>query len=199
MSTKADRNLLVDAWKGATVVCIASGALPPEQVERVRLWHQLGSGVVVVVNTTFETCPWADVVYAMDKRWWMFYWESLDKNFKGIRVSRAEMIQRYKILTLHDFNAYNNSGAGAISLAARGGAKKIVLIGYSLKTVDGQQHHHGDHPKGLGNAKSMHKWPEAFQRLRKDLDKKGIEYVNCTTDTLLDWPWEELDNVLQLG
>lgn len=200
MSTKAERNEMVDVWKGEVVVCVASGpSVSKEEIERVREWHERKRGIVIAVNTSFLAVPWADAVYAMDKKWWMFYSELLDKHFRGLRIGRHEMIQRYSVIKLHDFNAYNNSGAGAISLAARAGARRVVLLGYNLCHAHGQVHHHGDHPRGLGNARSVGSWPRAFSELRQHLDRMGVEYFNSTRNSLLDWPWLDLKEALALG
>ena len=57
-------------WRGRTVVCIASGpSLTAEDCELVR-----ESGCpVIVTNTTFRLCPWADMLYAFDRPWWNHY------------------------------------------------------------------------------------------------------------------------------
>lgn len=81
------------------------------------------------------------------------------------------------------FRAFGNSGAGAIALAAKAGATRVVLLGYDCQVTDGKVHHHGDHPAGLGNAGSMPKWPDQFKRLAATL--AGVEVVNCSRQTAL--------------
>src|SRR5690606_36428084 len=92
-------------WR--TVVCIASGpSLTADDVETVRRWRQEAQGEhagagqdasaggpdrewaggpvgVVVTNTTFRAAPWADVLYAMDRAWWLRYLDEVRKAFTG--------------------------------------------------------------------------------------------------------------------
>lgn len=76
-----------------------------------------------------------------------------------------------------------NSGAGAISLAAFFGAKRIVLIGYDGQKTKGKAHWHADHPAKLGNAGVAHKWPEQFSRIVKELN--GAEVINASRETAI--------------
>ncbi|MCI2243294.1 hypothetical protein L3067_01545 [Xanthomonas sp. PPL568] len=88
-----------------------------------------------------------------------------------------------------------NSGAGAVALAARWGAAKIVLLGYDCKKSGGKVHWHEDHPRGLGNAAALPGWPSDFKRLLPMLS--GIHVVNATRETALDmFPRMTLEEVL---
>lgn len=177
-----------------TAVCIASGpSLTADDCETVRNWRNISrrstqteketgaqEKIVIVVNTTFELAPWADILYAMDRNWWEGYYKKNNKQFAGIRLSPLSGLT---CATKIRFNHYQNSGVGAISLAAHLGAKRIILLGYDCQKTGGKTHWHGNHPKGLGNAGSIGTWPGMFERLKKDLN--GIEIVNCTRETAL--------------
>lgn len=79
-----------------------------------------------------------------------------------------------------------NSGAGAIAVAAALGARRIVLVGYDCKhAADGRRHWHGDHAKGAGagNAGSVSKWPAQFRDLVSHL--RGATVINASRDTAL--------------
>ena len=79
----------------------------------------------------------------------------------------------------------HNSGYQAINLAYQFGAKRIILVGYDMQHTDGKTHWHGDHPKSLNNAAGVEKWPKHFTQLAKDLDRVGVEVINCTIQTAL--------------
>lgn len=81
------------------------------------------------------------------------------------------------------FKTYGNSGAGAISLAAQGNAKRIVLLGFDCQKTGGKAHWHGDHPSNLGNAGSIPKWHVRFAEQARDLGY--IEIINCSRETAL--------------
>lgn len=86
-----------------------------------------------------------------------------------------------------------NSGAGAILLASHFGAQRIVLIGYDCHKRGGA-HHHGNHPKGLGNAGSLHKWPEQFAQVARMVT---AEVINCSPGTALNvFPRADLESAL---
>ena len=124
--------------------------------------------------------PWADVVYAMDRQWWVKYRAVVSEQCEGLRVSPLTGLPGVNKVF---FNHFQNSGAGAISLAAHWGAKRIILIGYDCQKTGGKSHWHGDHPKGLGNAGTIATWPGQFAKMAKEL--KGPEIINCSRETAL--------------
>ncbi|MBP9033920.1 MAG: hypothetical protein KBG29_08490 [Pseudomonadales bacterium] len=182
-------------WKGQTVACIASGpSLTPQDCERVR-----AAGLpTIVTNTTFRLCPWADVLYAMDKQWWLHYLREVEKTFTGDRVTVHLMPHRLGVIPMKNcgFNSYSHSGAGAISLAIHGGAARVLLLGYDCQHTGGRAHWHGDHGGLLGNARAIDRWMASYDALRARMDKAGVEYLNCTRETALGWPRADLDQVL---
>jgi len=116
----------------------------------------------------------------MDRNWWAKYIGLVMTDCEGLRISPLSgMAGVNKVLFRH----YQNSGAGAVSLAAHWGAKRIILLGYDCQKTGGKSHWHGDHPKGLGNAGTIATWPTQFKKLETDL--KGIEIINCSRETAL--------------
>lgn len=186
-------------WRGQTVVCLASGpSLTPGDVATV----QMSGHVVIAVNCTFRVAPWAAVLYAMDRGFWQHYLPEIERTFSGARVGMHLMPARYRLATMKGvsgFRPYNNSGAGAISLAQYGGASRVVMLGYDLQHTGGRAHHHADHPRPLGNARqtSVDRWLVRFGELRTRLDAAGVEYVNCSRATALDWPRMTIEEALR--
>lgn len=178
-------------------VCIASGpSLTSQDVELVRQWRNAGEGRrVIVVNTTYQAAPWADELYAMDRAWWNMYGKDAVESFKGERTAPLRGIPTAKF---RQFDHGKNSGLGAIALAVSRGAKRVILIGYDGQYAqDGRRHHHGDHPKGLGNAGSVARWPREFDRAARRF--AGIEIINCSRETALTcWPRMSLEQALEM-
>lgn len=182
-------------WREA--VCIASGpSLTEADVEQVRAWREAKEGRhVVVVNTTFRIAPWADALYALDRKWWDNYGAEVNSIFTGDRASFNPQSSRWRVTHLPAVKSYRNSGAGAVNFSAWRGAKRIVLLGYDCQRSGGKAHWHPDHPVGMGNAGSINRWHEDFGKLAKILS--GVEVINATRETALKcWPRETLEKAL---
>lgn len=128
----------------------------------------------------------------MDSAWWAQYGLEAKEVFKGRLCSISPVDGVERILFAHS----KNSGAGAISLAAHFGASRIILIGYDCQKTGGKAHWHEDHPGRLGNAGSLHRWPEQFEAVKKTLN--GAYVVNCSRETALEcFSRNELDTELK--
>lgn len=177
------------------VVCIASGpSLTVEDCEAVRQWRDPEAGRrVIAVNRCFEIAPWADALYAMDRAFWTVYRAQVRAVFAGklyCRHAGIAGVQRYAGMK----PLQSNSGAAAIELAVHLGAKRIVLLGYDAKYQGERRHWHADHPKPLGNAGSVKKWPAHFERIAKTV---RAEIVNASRDTAIKaFPVVDLESAL---
>lgn len=189
-------------WPGETVVILASGpSLTREDVEYVR-----GKARVIVINSTVDLAPWADVLYACDGRWW--HWRKGAPEFQGMKYSIDIQASRYDVTVLkstgveglelrpHALRTGKNSGYQAINLAVHFGADRIVLLGYDMQPgPNGEEHHHPDHPN-----RSRSPYPSfraQFPALVAPLQALGIEVVNCTRQTALTcFPQAALEAVL---
>ena len=106
----------------------------------------------------------------------------MQRDFQGATYSCNDFHGRVGLVP-KPFKAYGNSGGGAIAMAVKAGASRVILLGYDCQKSGGKVHWHGDHPQGLGNAGSMPKWPEQFKRLAASIE--GVEVINCSRDTAL--------------
>jgi hypothetical protein len=170
-------------WKGQTVVCIASGpSLTEADCEAVK-----ASGLrTIVTNTTFKLCPWADVLFAFDTAWLKHHRAEWTETFNGRVLCHTKVGKNLGATPLDGLPWYRNhynSGANAIGIAAASGAAKVVLLGYDCQRTGGKTHWHGDHPKPLGNASSIAKWPKHFEGVAKNARQLGAEVVNCSRET----------------
>lgn len=126
----------------------------------------------------------------MDRGWWEVYHRQVAAEFAGERVTIAKLRPPMGVTVLptagaRGFKHYNNSGAGAIALAALRGAQTIILLGYDCQKTGGRAHWHGDHPKTLGNAGGIAKWAASFAELAKAMQAAGVRVVNCSRETAL--------------
>lgn len=190
-----------ELFEGTEVVCIASGpSLTKADVELVRQWRAAAEDRrVIVTNTTFRLALWADVLYAMDRVWWRQYRKEAEQTFEGVFATNSRSMEAHGMKTvqrsLRKFKPYQNSGAAAISLACKAGAQRVIMLGYDCQHTGGKRHWHGDHPRGMGNAKSVNNWGAHFKAVRRDFANANI--VNATRTTALTvFPKEQLENAL---
>jgi len=185
-------------WEGETVVCIGSG--PSLSMDQIR--YTQGRAIVIAINTAGWFCPWADILYFCDRKWYLWHRESdWFQAFEG-RIIKGSLDDRDCIT---DFGIKNvllggdygyvarpdaichgrNSGYAAVHLAAKRGAKKIVLIGYDMGfDPDKPSHFHGGHPTDVKPSNyevMMERWPSLVAEL-----PDGIDVVNCSIRTRLD-------------
>jgi hypothetical protein len=129
----------------------------------------------------------------MDRQWWDTYRAEVLTDFAGDRFSSNPVAGGVERV---DIKPHGNSGAGAIALAARFGAKRIILVGYDCQHTGGKKHWHGDHPRNLGNAGSIERWPAKFAAMAKELPR-DVEVINCSRETALDcFPRAALEDVM---
>jgi hypothetical protein len=121
------------------------------------------------------------------------YRDEVDRIFKGRLYTSSPGIESTEFIESGKLGRPLNSGAGSILLAYYFGASRIILIGYDCHKRGGT-HHHGNHPKGLGNAGSMPKWHRQFRELAQ---RVSAQIINCSPDTALNaFPLGELETCL---
>jgi hypothetical protein len=132
----------------------------------------------------------------MDRAWWRIHGAEVAQDFKGERWSTVKGLDGVRYISRSQLGAPGNSGAGTILLASHFGVERIILIGFDCHKRGGT-HWHGNHPKGLGNAYSLPKWPRQFQDVAQRI---RAEVVNCSPGSaLMVFPRGELDEVLLPG
>ena len=158
---------------------------------------------MIVTNTTFRMCPWAEVLFAFDPQWWREHGAEVARNFRGDTVTASAMPPKLDVKTFYKctwFDHFGNSGAAAISLAILGGARQVVMLGYDCQKTGGKTHWHGDHPATLGNAVSMKYWPAKFEKLAKHAARQRVKVVNASRQTALTcFPRVDLREALAQG
>ena len=180
----------------STVVCIASG---PSLTEQDVLYCKGRAETIAVNNNYIFGLDWLDHWYAADKAFWTVYkddipkfkgqkWIPIEKEFakkmglQWIPAERKPGLGKNGILHLG-----GHSGYQAINLAYHLGAKKIILLGYDMKVQGKKNHWFGKHPESLRNQFNYEKWRKNYKFLAMDLEKEGVDVVNCSRSTAITY------------
>lgn len=166
-------------WTGKTVVIAASG---PSQ-SKAQLDLAKGLVPVIAVNSTWTLCPWADVLYSNDARWW----RHAKPEFDGLRISGQPMdgckqfateVRSTLRLDGYRIASGGNSGFMALNLALVFGSRRVILTGIDLEGG----HWHGDHPRPLANPHEIgfQKWQKAFDTVAETAAEIGAEIINAS-------------------
>lgn len=200
-------------WPGARVVILASGqSLSVEQCEAVHAWRFAGGAEmrrVIAINTTFQRAPWADLLWGCDLTWWRQYHKEAAAIFTGqlwtqdqqaVREFGLHFIESAMVPGLSRrpgvIHQGGNSAYMSVNLGVQAGAKRFVLLGVDMHGT----HWHGNHPAGLPNPvpNLFKSWIKQFGVLAKDLEREGIEVINCTPGTALHcFPERALEEALR--
>jgi len=204
-------------WDGETFTILGCGpSLDLDDVLRAAQTTR-----IIAINSAFRMAPFADILYAGDGHFWDEYPDAFE--YTGVRVGMAYDLENEKYYPNIDGKDYNaikfmacsgedgletkdrralrmgrNGGFQAINLAVHLGAKRIILLGYDMKLIDGKNHWEGAEPRG------KHQPPEpfdlfipAFDTIVEPLKQLGIEIFNCTMGSEMKaFPIVPIDKVI---
>lgn len=186
-------------WKLRTAVVIASGpSLSDQQLELIGCARLMDRVRVITVNNTAERACEADVHYIGDYQCAKHYYPKLQGMCQGqwwtadLAVAERWKFQRIRPaskpgLGLERIHLNGNSGAQAVNLATLFGAKRILLVGFDMREVDGLAHWFGQHPQGTGlvQRQLFEEWLHKWEPMAADAKARGIVIVNCTPGSAL--------------
>jgi len=194
---------------GRTVAILASGpSITKEQcdVARGRGWY------AIAINETWRIAQWAPALYGCDWQWWRSC-RPLAGDYTGLRILGSlpnttakrphlahdmrwqEPLLRYVPVTAgcsrmiwsgRNIGAGSNSAFQAANLAARWGAKRIILLGVDCHSPN--RHWHGNHTfvEAPHQKHSLMKtWLRAWETAVEDFAARGIECINCSPSSAL--------------
>ncbi len=176
------------AWPESTITILGSG--PSLTAPDILLASY--SSHLIAINSTYLLAPWADVIYAPDRRFYDWHPDVLELpclkfafQIEAEGLPGVTVLQRtgYSGLELRPWGLRSggHSGYAAINLAVHLGAKHIVLLGYD-HSPDGEGRHHfegGDHPDGSHLPDyTVHR--DAYDTLVKPLAELGITVINAS-------------------
>ena len=185
-------------WPNSTVLCIGGGpSLCIEDVQYAKEVRLQGRLRVIGINDAYRIAPWIDILYGADKLWWKNH--NGANGYKGLKVSIEPGVDSFSNIKLmkntgskglerdnEGLRTGSNSGYQAINLAYHMGAKRILLLGYDMKYKEGEgSHWFGNHP-WRGEKVPVSQFLPYFPELKRELDKEGVDVVNCSRDSALE-------------
>lgn len=158
--------------------------------------HLLHDRFCIAVNNAYTVVPWSQVLWFGDVKWWDWHKESLRSwpNSIATCCQNARVIKEAAQMgiSLISYNrmgrglskqpkyvSWNgSSGASAINLAYHLGAKKVVLVGFDMRRVDGKKNFHSDHKEADHDPFGRHL--RAFPKIAPAASQLGLTIINAT-------------------
>lgn len=214
------------SWLSETAVIVAGGPslrdMDLTPLERACIRAQCR---VITINDSWRLCPWADVNYFCDKRWYDSQERNNPRSLDGRFCFAEQLVRgfwicgdvkgdfvRHPIVHSLRFTGQrgleadpsglrhgNNSGYACINLAAHYGCKRIVLLGYDMRVLPNATHWHREpRPGDFARVVTDCMLPH-FGTLVEPLKGLGIEVVNSTPGSALTcWPYQLLATALDI-
>lgn len=174
-------------WSGEAAVVVGAGA----SATAARVAQLRGRVRVIVVNTSYQLAPWADVLYACDLKWWD--WHKGAPEFTGLKVCHEKKaaerygLNRVDLLGSEEQSKLSlvpgvlgrggNSGYHAFNLALQFGARRIGLLGLDFCG----RRWHGPHPNGREQAAdTLERWRVRFDAAEWQVNWAGADVVNLS-------------------
>jgi hypothetical protein len=157
------------------------------------------------VNDAVYLLPGAFALVASDASWWLVN-EARLGGYPGARIMPVRYpdsdpprgvtpLQSCEGESFAPFSAGQCSGFAAISYALHLGYKRVALVGFDMRTVDGKRHFFGDHPLPLRNTDPQQFTPY-FERAA-ELLPDDVTITNCTPHSALRcFPFADLEDCL---
>lgn len=190
-------------WDGETVFIVAGGP----SVKKVDL-DRLRGHRVIVINSSFMSVPWADVLVFADLRWWRENGPRVRANFRGQVVTVSPSSELYSGLVVLQRQrsgglasdptrlvVWHTSVTTAVNVAVHRGAGRVCVLG-----LDGEgDWHHAPHPAQWGrNAGKFKYHAEALEGLVAPLAALGVEILNLNPESKHRmFPFATLESILQ--
>jgi hypothetical protein len=203
-------------WHDRPVALVGGGpSLAGFDFERLR-----GRFRVVAINATVFDIPWVDAGFSLDQRamrnWWGKYTKlNIPLYFaipKSILVNMSErptanmrFIRRFQG---EEFNSAGwmiscggSSGYGALQLAFKKRARKIVLLGFDYGFTQPGVWHHNEHHYNFWQSQSTLRWRQfaaSFNVAAPVLKTAGVEVINASpSSTITCFPRLSIDEAIE--
>jgi hypothetical protein len=179
-------------WEGETAVVLGGG--PSLKKDQLDYAIQRGFRRVAVNDAGLVFDPQADVICWGDPQWFTWNGEQLRLHKGKYKITWRDMPARptlpyYRLqhprMPPHvsfDQGAVcaNNSGMGGINIAALFGAKRILLLGFDMRCVEGKNHWHNRHKTPTAEHRYGELYRPPMELAALEYAAAGIEVLNCT-------------------
>lgn len=191
-------------WPNSTVYILGGGpGLLDNDLSSIH-----GQRCIGVNNSTFLG-DWVDVCWFGDLKWWGWHKERL-KSYTGLIItcntrmkkwSKMKVLLRGKVAGIDTRPSHvswnRSSGASAINLAYHFGAKRIILLGFDMRRIDGKKNWHDDHKEKIHDPFIRHL--KSFSQIKKDAEHLGLEIINATPGSAINqFPIMTLKDAMKL-
>jgi hypothetical protein len=190
-------------FAAATIVILGGGP----SLLNILKGRQIRGCPVIGINDAFTLGDWVTMCFFGDARW--YWWHEIElRQYHNLKVTCDRRLKDEKTPSLQRKSVddpdlrviecangkgicrqkgkvfFNSSSGGAsINLAWHLGAKRIFLLGFDMRRIDGRPNwHERVLPK---SNKPYTKFIEPFNFIAKDAKKLGLEIINCTPGSLL--------------
>jgi len=170
----------------------------------------------IAVNNAGFLWPGIDVLYFGDFKWGARYKEQVKRTFGGLVITSchrklydasgwAKKINRLRPSGIEDTPGYiswnGNSGLSAINLAYHFGAKRIVLVGFDMRPVNGEKNFHREYVGWENTPKDIHqKYLKHIPAIAADAQKLGLEILNATPGSAItQFKQTTIEEILCIG
>jgi hypothetical protein len=176
---------ILQIWDGDPCVIIGGGpSVAGFDVGKLKGYR------VVAVNMAYQLSDKFEAMFYGDRYWYLQYGNKLT-DFPGLKITNCEadlgkpaiqVVKRkneFGISKNPEFMNWNlSSGATAIGLAAQLGAGKIILLGFDMCEVNGENNFHDIYPEDT--AHPYHRFKVPFPIIAEHLKAMNIECINAT-------------------
>lgn len=194
-------------WRGETALICGTGpsiASMPLHLARDRV-------KVIAIKSAWLHVPWADVLYGIDRGWWIAHQGA--KGFAGIKCSpsptaarvfglrqtRVKLGARLVMEPIGTLGCGLRDGGGhsgwqAINLAVQLGARRIVLAGFEMTWRPGVVPAAG---VARPDAQRIERWRAEMDAAVSEFSAIGCEVVNATPGSALrNYPFCDFEEAL---
>lgn len=186
-------------WSGKTALIVGTG--PSATAAPLNIAKGLAKAIVI--KQSWHLAPWADVLYGIDKGWWIAHHGA--PKFPGLKVSpspTACRVYRLRQVTLRPFadiltrgevgvigcglrTGGGFSGFQAINLAVQFGAKRIILVGFDMNLAAGAHWNSDERGVGRADKNRTESWRKSLDAAAPQLEELGVEVVNTSAKSSL--------------
>lgn len=193
-----------EIWPGETAWIVGGG--PSLRFQDL---VPLAGRKVIVLNSSYETVPDANICLFGDARWYQHHKNKPEfQKFNGVVVGATrvvKMLDARPFMRLRKYHPNDTSPAGwcpsndgvvmgrtvlqaALNLSGHLGVARCVLLGIDMgRGANGVSHHHSEHPwKNRSGNKSWDRQMKQLEMIAGQIKKRHIEVVNASHATRLE-------------
>jgi hypothetical protein len=112
------------------------------------------------------------------------YWKTFEPGIHVLRYAAREAFSADPGKLVG--GAYANGGMQAINLAALAGAKRIVLLGFDARRIDGKDHWHPPHARQLPDGPVFSGFIRSMSAVAPELESRGVRVINASPGSAID-------------